>query len=66
MDINRRTMTKDVLKYVSGSKDYFESNNMACLSCSGIVNETIEKSCIMHGLDVEKVVNDLNDLVKNS
>lgn len=59
MEINRRTMTKEILKEIKGSKEYFENNNMACLSCLGLANETLEKSCTMHGLDVDKVIEDL-------
>ncbi|MDE7169683.1 MAG: DUF1858 domain-containing protein, partial [Mucispirillum sp.] len=37
--------------------------NMGCLSCMGIQNETLEKGCLMHGLDVDEIMIRLKNLV---
>ena len=44
------------------AKEFFESLNMGCLSCMGIQNETLEKSCLMHGLNLEEIMEKLNNL----
>lgn len=62
MNITKDTLTADILKNISGAKDFFESLNMGCLSCMGIQNETLEKSCLMHGLDIEDIMEKLNNL----
>ncbi len=56
MNITKDTLIADILKNVTGAKEFFESINMACLSCMGIQNETLEKGCIMHGLNIEEIV----------
>ena len=62
MIIKKDTLTADILKNINGAKEFFESLNMGCLSCMGIQNETLEKSCLMHGLDIEEIMMKLNDL----
>lgn len=62
MIIKKDTLTADILKNINGAKEFFESLNMGCLSCMGIQNETLEKSCLMHGLDIEEIMKKLNTL----
>ncbi len=62
MIITKDTLTADILKNINGAKEFFESLNMGCLSCMGIQNETLEKSCLMHGLNLEEIMEKLNDL----
>lgn len=62
MIITKDTLTADILKNINGAKDFFESLNMGCLSCMGIQNETLEKSCLMHGLNIEEIMEKLNNL----
>ena len=62
MIIKKDTLTADILKNINGAKDFFESLNMGCLSCMGIQNETLEKSCLMHGLDIEEIMKKLKEI----
>ena len=62
MIITKDTLTADILKNINGAKEFFESLNMGCISCMGIQNETLEKSCLMHGLDIEEIMEKLNNL----
>ena len=62
MTITKDTLTADILKNINGAKEFFENLNMGCLSCMGIQNETLEKSCLMHGLDIEEIMEKLNNL----
>ena len=62
MIITKDTLTADILKNINGAKEFFESLNMGCLSCMGIQNETLEKSCLMHGLNIEEIMDKLNKL----
>lgn len=62
MNITKDTLTADILKNINGAKEFFESLNMGCLSCMGIQNETLEKSCLMHGLNIEEIMEKLNNL----
>ena len=62
MIITKDTLTADILKNINGAKEFFESLNMGCLSCMGIQNEKLEKSCLMHGLNIEEIMEKLNNL----
>lgn len=62
MNITKDTLTADILKNINGAKEFFESLNMGCLSCMGIQNETLEKSCLMHGLNIEEIMEKLKNL----
>ena len=62
MIITKDTLTADILKNINGAKEFFESLNMGCLSCMGIQNETLEKSCLMHGLNIEEIMEKLKEL----
>lgn len=62
MNISKDTLTADILKNIKGAKEFFESLNMGCLSCMGIQNETLEKSCLMHGLNIEEIMEKLKEL----
>ncbi len=62
MIITKDTLTADILKNINGAKEFFESLNMGCLSCMGIQNETLEKSCLMHGLNIEEIMEKLKNL----
>lgn len=62
MIITKDSLTADILKNINGAKEFFESLNMGCLSCMGIQNETLEKSCLMHGLNIEEIMEKLNNL----
>ncbi len=64
MNISKDTLTADILKNIKGAKEFFESLNMGCLSCMGIQNETLEKSCLMHGLNIEEIMEKLKELDK--
>ncbi len=48
-------MHQDVVKVLA-------KYNLGCIGCMGAQAETLEQGCSAHGLDVEDVVKDLNQL----
>lgn len=44
------------------ARDVFESHGMACCLCIGAQSETIEAGAILHQVDPETVVAELNSL----
>ncbi len=62
MIITKDTLIADILKNINGAKELFESLNMGCLSCMGIQNETLEKGCLMHGLNIEEIMDKIKNL----
>jgi hybrid cluster-associated redox disulfide protein len=46
----------------SRARDIFESHGMACCLCIGAQSETIEAGAILHQIDPDLVVRELNGL----
>ncbi|WP_022852131.1 DUF1858 domain-containing protein [Limisalsivibrio acetivorans] len=66
MEITKKTIIADVLRHNPKTSEVFEKYNMGCVSCMGVANESIEKGCLMHGLDVEEVLADLKNFLNSS
>jgi len=66
MAITVNMLIADILKEHPGSADVFKKFNMGCISCLGIQSETLEKGCMMHGLDVNEVLKELKKLEKDN
>lgn len=65
MSLDKKMLIADILKEYPGSDEVFEKFNMGCVSCLGVQNESLEKGCMMHGLDVNKVLEELKKYDKN-
>jgi hybrid cluster-associated redox disulfide protein len=46
--------------------DILAKYDMGCIGCMGAAGETIEQGAIAHGVDVDKLIKELNDLFKKS
>jgi hybrid cluster-associated redox disulfide protein len=40
--------------------------DMGCIGCMGAAGETIEQGAIAHGVDVDELIKELNNLFKDS
>lgn len=52
----------EALEAAPGARDVFESHGMACCLCIGAQSETIEAGAILHQVDPDAVVSELNGL----
>lgn len=59
MTITKDMIIADVLKKYPQTVDVFNGFNMGCVSCMGVQNESLEKGCLMHGMDVKELVDAL-------
>ncbi|ADR18511.1 MULTISPECIES: DUF1858 domain-containing protein [Calditerrivibrio] len=64
--ISKTMLIAEVIKKFPQSKKVFDEFNMGCLSCMGIQNETIEKGCMMHGIDPEKLIKAIEKEIKQN
>jgi hybrid cluster-associated redox disulfide protein len=53
----------DALERHPKAREVFESHGMTCCLCIGAQLESVEAGAIMHAVDPDKVVAELNDLV---
>lgn len=51
----------DVLNMDKDVAPIFMQNGMFCLGCPSASGESIEDACLVHGIDVNKLIMELND-----
>lgn len=61
--LNKDMKISELLKKYPKASKVFENFNMGCISCMGIQNETLEKGCLMHGLDVKILIKELEKFI---
>ena len=58
--INKEMIISDVLKMDRGTAPVFLKHGMHCLGCPSATGESIEDACEVHGIDADKLVEELN------
>ena len=60
MVVTKDTIIGDVLDYDQTTARYFLEIGMHCLGCPASQAETIEQAAMVHGVDVDELLNKLN------
>lgn len=55
----------DVLNMDKQTAAIFINNGMHCLGCPSASGESIEDACAVHGIDAQKLVDELNEYFEN-
>lgn len=63
MAITKNSIIGDVLDKHPETAELFFSIGMNCLGCPASRGETIEEACMVHGADVDALVDSLNEAV---
>lgn len=63
MKVTKDMIILDVLKMDMDTAQFFLNIGMHCLGCPSASGETLEQACMVHGADVDKLVNDINDFL---
>lgn len=50
----------DVLRMDRGTVPIFLNNGLHCLGCPSATGESIQDACAIHGIDTQKLINELN------
>ncbi|MBQ2642512.1 MAG: DUF1858 domain-containing protein [Eubacterium sp.] len=61
--ITKDTIISDLMKINIGCVPILMAEGMHCIGCPASSGETLEEACIVHGLDVDEMVQKLNDFV---
>ena len=59
--ITRETVIGDILEVDEGAAKFFVDMGMHCLGCPASRGETVEQACDVHGVDVDKFLEDINE-----
>ncbi|NLZ56520.1 MAG: DUF1858 domain-containing protein [Clostridiaceae bacterium] len=51
----------DVIRRDTGCAPIFFANGLQCLGCAMAHHETLERACTVHGLNIEKLLDQLNE-----
>lgn len=63
--VTKDMIIRDVLSLDPGCADFLLAIGMHCLGCPSASGESLEMACAVHGADVDKLVNDLNNYLKD-
>ncbi|HCI59307.1 DUF1858 domain-containing protein [Ruminococcus sp.] len=63
MAITKNSIIGDVLDKHPETAELFFSIGMHCLGCPASRGETIEEACMVHGADVDALIDSLNEAV---
>ena len=64
MVINKNSTIKEILSAYPEAKKFFNDREMACSSCFAVNFDTLEKGALMHGLETNELVDELNNFLK--
>ena len=65
MKITKDSIIGDVLDYDLETAQFFFEIGMHCLGCPHSRGESIEDACIVHGTDVNELVDKLNKFIES-
>ena len=63
MEFNKEMLIEDALKKHPGAVKIFIRYGMECIICGGVKAEIIERGTLMHGVNLEALMDDLNSLL---
>ena len=61
--ITKDTIIGDILDIAPQTAPVFLSIGMHCLGCPASRGETVEQACMVHGVDVNELLDTINELV---
>ncbi len=64
MEITKDSSINEVLRDFPESTAVFNKYNMGCSGCLGATAESIENGALMHGLDANKIVEELKEAIE--
>lgn len=63
--IDKSMTFKEIIKKNPEAEKVLTSKGMHCVGCPAAAIETLEQGAIMHGIDADKVTEEINSKLKN-
>ena len=63
INITKDTIIGDILDIAPQTAPIFLSIGMHCLGCPASQGETVERACMVHGVDVNELLSKVNELI---
>ena len=61
MEITKQSVIGDILDADPSTAPYFLEMGMHCLGCPASRGESIEEACMVHGMDCDALVEEINN-----
>jgi len=61
--VNKDMIIADVLNMDAGTVPIFLQNGLHCLGCAMSSGETLEEACMVHGIDCDDLLEQLNEFM---
>lgn len=62
MTVIKETLIKDIVNIGPESIKILLNYGMGCFGCPASQNESIEEAAVVHGINVDNLINDLNNI----
>lgn len=62
--ITKKMSFAEILKKNPNSAEILFNNGMHCIGCAMAMTESLEQGAMAHGLDADKIVNEINSSIK--
>lgn len=62
MKVDEKTLIKDILNIGPMAVDILRKSGMGCIACPSSQNESIGEAAKVHGIDAEKLIEELNKI----
>ena len=59
--VTKDMIIREVLQMDMGTAEFMMNTGMHCLGCPSANGESLEDACMVHGADVDALVNEIND-----
>ena len=66
MKVTKDSLIGDVLDFDVETARFFFEIGMHCLGCPSARGETVEQACMVHGVDPDEFVKEINEFLKNN
>ena len=64
MDIDKNTTINEILNAYPEAMRFFNEKQMACGSCFAVKFDTLENGALMHGMEVNTLIGQLEEFLK--
>ncbi|MBQ5566175.1 MAG: DUF1858 domain-containing protein [Clostridia bacterium] len=65
MEITKETTMGEMLEYDRGIAMVLMNSGMHCVGCPSSIGESLEEACMVHGLNSDDVLAEINDYLEN-
>lgn len=61
MEITKETTMGEMIEFDRGIAYILMESGMHCVGCPSSIGESLEEACMVHGLDADKVLKNINE-----